>query len=73
MNCGSGVQTRSIICNAATQEECERDIPEAERPCNERPCVMWETGNWSEVRLIYIEDWIALGMIFFRITVTRVF
>ncbi|KAG8181971.1 hypothetical protein JTE90_026909 [Oedothorax gibbosus] len=52
--CGGGRQSRQVYCAqtdgvrvAVAAEQCLRQRPVSERPCNLAPCPQWTSGPWS--------------------------
>ena len=55
MSCGAGTSQRYVSCvdqdgGPADNAECEHvPMPPSVKPCMERPCGTWRTGDWSGV------------------------
>ena len=48
-SCGSGMQTRMVICKNIRVGNCSLDTkPTTSQKCNEALCPQWDAGPWSE-------------------------
>ncbi|XP_049518076.1 papilin-like isoform X2 [Dermacentor silvarum] len=51
--CGDGLQRRTVVCvglrgGALRDSACNQEKPPSVKPCNSKPCAVWQAGPWGK-------------------------